>query len=81
MHCFTYMKYTYYTYLFKFKLSLHLLLLHTLRYELKSQNLMWLDLAGIDNFEKSRLLLFLAQKLLNNTILHDSTLHQHKRNS
>ena len=77
MHCFTYMKYTYYTYLFKFKLSLHLLLLHTLR----SQNLMWLDLAGIDNFEKSWLLLFLTQKLLNNTILHDSTLHQHKRNS
>ena len=46
-----------YTYLFNFKFLLHLLLLPTLRYELKLQNLMWLDLARIDILENSLLLL------------------------
>lgn len=41
------------TYLAKFKLPLHLLLTYTLEYE----NQMWRDLASIDNFKNSWLLL------------------------
>ena len=69
-------------YLFNFKLSLHLLLLPTLGYELKLQNFMWLGHASIDSSGNSWLLLvFWAHKLLHNTILHDCTLRQRKGNS
>ena len=41
------------TYLFKFKVSLYLLLFSTLEYASKLPNPMWPDLPNIDNLENS----------------------------